>query len=155
MLRDETAAGQFTDFMREVEPRLRRALTAGFGSELGVEATAEALAYGWQHWERVKGMGNPAGFLYRVGYRKARRLRPATPPNYRTQPVSHEPWVEPALEAALDRLTQRQRVVVALIHAFEYSFSEVADLLGLSKATVQSYEKRGMAKLQRALGVET
>ena len=60
MLRDETAAGQFTDFMREVEPRLRRALTAGSGSDLGVEATAEALAYGWQHWERVKEMGNPA-----------------------------------------------------------------------------------------------
>ena len=43
MLKDETTTGQFTDFVSVVEPRLRRALSAAFGSELGREATAEAL----------------------------------------------------------------------------------------------------------------
>ncbi len=53
MLRDQTATDTFTEFARVLEPGLRRALTAGFGSEVGREAAAEALVYGWQHWERV------------------------------------------------------------------------------------------------------
>lgn len=153
MLRDDTAAAQFSDFIREVEPRLRRALTAGFGSEVGREATAEALAYAWQHWERIKSMGNPAGYLYRVGQGKARRMRPLRVIADRSRFTSSDVWVEPALESALAGLTHQQRTVVALVHAFDWSFAEVANLMGVTKSTVQSYEKRAMEKLQRALGV--
>lgn len=68
----------FTSFVKETEPRLRAALVAHFGTERGREATAEALAYGWEHWERIRHMHNPAGYLYRVGqhtgFRKPRRV---------------------------------------------------------------------------------
>jgi hypothetical protein len=37
-------------FVAEVEPRLRRALVAGFGSMVGRQAAAEALARAWQNW---------------------------------------------------------------------------------------------------------
>ncbi len=48
-----------------MEAELRRALTGRLGGELGREVAA--LAYGWEHWERVQGMDNPTGYLYQVG----------------------------------------------------------------------------------------
>jgi RNA polymerase sigma-70 factor (ECF subfamily) len=154
LLKDETTTGQFTDFVSVVEPRLRRALSAAFGSELGREATAEALAYGWQHWDRIGGMENPAGYLFRVGQGKARRMRSRPSAIDQVSTGSADPWVEPGLAPALGMLTEKQRVVVSLIHAFDWSMSEVAAVLGVSKATVQSYEKRAMKKLQQELGAE-
>ena len=59
-------------FVATVEPTLRRALVAVYGVELGREATADALAWAWQHWSRVRGMKNPAGYLWRVGQTSVR-----------------------------------------------------------------------------------
>jgi hypothetical protein len=36
----------FAEFVRVVEPRLRRAFVAAFGAQRGHDATAEALAWG-------------------------------------------------------------------------------------------------------------
>ena len=43
----DTSTDSFTEFVREAEPRLRHALCAAFGGEVGRESAAEALAYGW------------------------------------------------------------------------------------------------------------
>ena len=67
MRREQTSADVFTEFARRLEPDLRRALTAGFGSGVGREAAAEALTHAWEHWDRVQGMANPSGYLFRVG----------------------------------------------------------------------------------------
>jgi hypothetical protein len=61
VLPDELRADSFTGLVKEVEPRIRRALSVAFGIELGADATAEALAHAWEHWERVEEMENPAG----------------------------------------------------------------------------------------------
>jgi len=61
---DSKPAPTFTDFYRDVEPRLRRALVAAFGVDIGAESAAEALAFVWENWERVGKMPNPAGYLY-------------------------------------------------------------------------------------------
>ncbi len=153
-MRQDTVASEFTDFVLVVEPRLRRALSAAFGSERGREATAEALAYGWQHWGRVGVMANPAGYLFRVGQRKARRMRSSPRTVDQFEQVHEDPWVEPGLVPALLKLSERQRVVISLVHAFDWSMSEVATVLGVSKAAVQSYEKRARKKLQREMGAE-
>lgn len=149
----ETIEASFTEFVVVAEPKLRRALCAAFGRELGLDAAAEALAYGWEHWDRVKVMANPAGYLWGVGRNWARhrgRRRPAYP----IMPVDREPWVEPELPAALSRLSEKQRVVVILIHCFEWTQAEVAELLGVSKSTVQNHLERGLAKLRHKLGVQ-
>jgi len=154
LLRDQTAADSFTDLVRRLEPDLRRGLTAGFGSEVGREAAAEALTYGWEHWERVEGMDNPSGYLFRVGQNKARRL--ASRPRWlsRDEITFTEPWAEPGFGPAWSSLSERQRIVVGLVHAFDWSLGEVAELLGVSKASVQSYEQRGLRRLRRSMGVE-
>jgi RNA polymerase sigma factor (sigma-70 family) len=154
MLTDRTVGGAFEIFVEETEPRLREALSASLGSERGREATAEALAYAWEHWERVREMENPTGYLFVLGRdrgRKAARRQVVT-----LLPVqsSRIPWIEPGLVGALEELPERQRVVVMLLYCFEWSMGETATLLSLSKSTVQSHAERGLAKLRRRLGVE-
>lgn len=155
MLSDQTATDAFTQLVRHLEPGLRRALTAAFGSEVGREAAAEALTYGWRHWDKVQNMANPSGYLFRVGQNAARRLAGRPRWSSRDEVVFAEPWAEPGLGPAWASLSERQRVVVGLIHGFEWSFGEVAELLGISRGTVQTHEKRAMRKLRRELGVES
>jgi RNA polymerase sigma-70 factor (ECF subfamily) len=153
VLADNTKAVSFTEFVTLYEQRLRQALTAAFGVERGKDASAEALAYGWEHWDRVSDMGNPAGYLYRVGYDKARR---ATRKRIRLPAVRPErqAWVEPGLPAAVASLPEKQRVVVVLLHGYQWSMSEVAEYLGVSKGTVQTHGQRGLDRLRKSLGVE-
>lgn len=46
-MEDIQVVESYTEFVRDVEPRLKRALVAAFGIEAGLEAASEALAYGW------------------------------------------------------------------------------------------------------------
>jgi len=144
--------GSFVEFARLAEPALRCALVAGHGAERGREAANDALVYGWRHWDRVQGMANPVGFLYRVGQHAARRRRlaPAADP---VPPSTGPPWVEPGLSAALAQLSRRQREVVVLVDAFEWTQQEVAQLLGTRPSSVQTHLERGLARLRTSLGV--
>jgi DNA-directed RNA polymerase specialized sigma24 family protein len=142
---------EFTRFVREVEPRLRRALIATYGRERGREATAEALAWAWEHWSRVKAAQSPVAFLYRVG--QSRTRRPKLRFTYE-RPTSREVLVEPGLARALASLSQRQRAVVLLVHGAGWTQVEVAAVLGLKLSTVQKHVERALAHLRKGLGVE-
>lgn len=144
----------FEGFVRDAEPRLRQALSAALGSEPGREATAEALAYSWEHWDRVRSMENPVGYLYVLGRDRGRRAGRRRTTMLMPVDEQRTPWVEPGLPAALSQLPERQRVVVMLLHCFDWTMSEVAEFLGISKSTVQSYSERGMTRLRRQLGVK-
>ena len=102
-------------------------------------------------------MNNSVGYLYRVGQSRARRLRrlyrrPAVLPSPQSD---RAPWVEPALPAALADLSRNQRNAVVLVHGFEWTQEEVAEMLGVSRTTVQKHLERGLAKLRAALEVQT
>lgn len=154
MVAEDTLVGSFTEFVRVVEPRLRHALSALYGTDAGKDLAADALTYGWEHWQRVKAMENPAGYLYVFGRdrgrRQLRRRRPVLVP----VDGARMPWVEPQLADALSHLPERQRVVVMLLHCFQWSMSEVGELLGLAKPTVQTHAERGLERLRKQLGVE-
>lgn len=62
---EQQIGGTFEAFAEEAAPRLRHALVARFGPEVGVDAATEALLYAWHNWERVAAMTNPIGYLYR------------------------------------------------------------------------------------------
>lgn len=143
----------FEEFFVSSEPAIRRALVAGFGGDLGREATAEALAYGWREWARLSTMANPAGYLYRVGQRWARRNRPratALPDMLSNTAGSCE--FEPGLRPALEGLTRRQRQAVVLVVRFGLSHADAASLLGLSRSSIQNHVERAMSKLREHLG---
>ena len=138
----------FEAFVVDVEPRLRRALVAAYGPERGREATAEALAWAWEHWQRCRSMEHPVAFLFRVGQSRSRRRKEGVLPW--VDSVS-APWIEPKLATALTQLTPNQRVSVVLVHGFQWHLREVAELLGIKTTTVQSHVERGLAHLHHAL----
>lgn len=145
----------FAEFVRVAEPRLRLALGAAFGFDIAEEATAEALAFAWEYWDRVQKASNPIGYVFGVGRNKARRgLNRRRVPFMPPVRVAEIPWVEPGLPGALGRLSARQREVIMLLHCFEWTLGEVSEVLGMAKGTVQAHERRGLARLRNDLGVE-
>ena len=145
-------AEAFARFVGEHEPRLRRAFVAAYGTERGRDATAEALAWAWEHWDRVATMQNPAGYLWRVGQSRSRprRREPVVLP----EPAADDVLVEPALLPALRALTAHQRTAVLLVHGYGWQLKEVAELMDVRVTTVQNHVERAMAKLRAALAVE-
>ena len=148
-----TTSEAFAEFAREAEPRLKRALIALYGIDVGHEAAAEALVEGWRRWDRVATMANPVGYLYTIGRNYGRRASGNTP-RFPVPPNDDTPWIEPALPAALIALPEQQRQAVLLVHAHGWTLSEAADVLGVSKNTVRIHVERGVAKLRAALGVK-
>ncbi len=144
-------ADDFALFVAEVEPRLRRALVGAVGVEAAGDAVAEALAYAWQNWQRVTLMANPAGYLYRVA-RSSTRVRPPKRVRYLIADQQRMPDIEPALPAALASLPERQRSVVWLLYACEWSYAEVAEALDISASAVGTHATRGLAALRATIG---
>jgi DNA-directed RNA polymerase specialized sigma24 family protein len=137
----------------EAGPRLQDALGSMFGTVVGRDATADALAYAWEHWDRVSLMDNRVGYLFVVGRDSVRKSRTSRRVVLASLDTVRAPWVEPGLPAALAALPRQQRTVVMLLHSFDWTMSEAAEVMGVSKGTVQSYEKRAMGRLRRKLGV--
>jgi len=141
---------EFTTFVERVEPRLRQALVALCGTDRAHDAVADGLAYAWQHWDRVRAMDNPAGYVYRVARSRARprRARPVFP-----EAAGGLPDVEPGLAGALTGLPERQRVAVLLVHGWDWRHEDVAALMGVSVSTVRNHLARGLRTLRTKLGV--
>jgi DNA-directed RNA polymerase specialized sigma24 family protein len=151
MVSQKPDVDSFTQFAVANEARLRHALIATCGGEVGREVAAEALAYGWEHWERLRRMRNPVGYLYVVGRNLSRRRRPSGP--MFVEPAHDQmPEIEPGLPRALTALSERQRTAVVLVHCFQWTLSEVAGLMGVSKTTAQNHLERGMTSLRRQIG---
>lgn len=154
----DSATDSFTSFVEDAGQRLRVGLIARYGPDIGAEVTAEALAYGWEHWDRLASMPNPVGYLYRVGQSRSRALFRARVwrtrrPSFPVPSDNAEPSVEPALPSALRSLSENQRVAVVLVHGLGYSLRDVADLLGVTPSTVHRNADRALAALRDSLGV--
>ena len=147
---DNSREQEFEEFVRAQEPKLRRALVAAYGFEQGREATAESLAWAWEHWSQTKALDNPVGYLFRVGQSKSRSKRTGYVFERDHQP---EAWFEPALVPALNALTERQRLAVVLIHGFDWTMQEVAELMGIRVTSVQNHLERGLRNLRSAMEV--
>lgn len=148
-------ADRFRSLCAAIEPGLRRSLVAAYGVQVGRDATCEALAWAWQHLDRVEAMANPGGYLYRVGQSAARKelrsIRSSTP--WPAVQAAAERHFEPALAGAMERLTPSQRTAVLLVHGHGYTLSEAAEHMGCRKRTLRNHLERGMGKLRTDLGV--
>ena len=147
---DEDDRG-FEDFVREIEPRLHRAFLGSRGVDGAADAVSEATTYAWEHWDDVRVMENPAGYLFRVGQSRTRsRKVGALPP-----PDSVGlPDVEPALIPALLALPETQRTAVWLVHACGWSYADAATALETSSSMIGNHVTRAMVKLRAELGVD-
>lgn len=152
---ERTDEETFYDFVRVAEAKLSFALAAAYGPDIGSEATAEALAYAWENWKRVRAMDNPLGYLFRVGQSKARRYWWRRPPIAPLPPESVDHFVEPGLLTGLEQLSRNQRMCVVLVDGFGWTQQEVAELLGVTRSTVQKHHERGLIRLREILKVSS
>lgn len=147
-----TAFHDFDAFFREAEPRLRRAYGGRLAPHRVGDAVSAALEFAWKNWDRVALMEHPVPYLFQVGLSKSRRRKqgrlPASPP----REMSH---VEPALISSMQQLPRRQREVVWLVEACEWTPTEAAEALGLSLSAVRTHRTRGLERLRLNLGVST
>jgi DNA-directed RNA polymerase specialized sigma24 family protein len=144
-LRDSTA---FAAFVGEIEPRLRRAYVGWCGVDGAHDATAEALAWAWEHWSDVGGLANPAGYLYRVGQSRSRGRKQGLLPAPESLGL---PEVEPGLVPALQALSAQQRTAVWLVHACGWTYAECAEAMEISASAVGTHVSRAMVALRATL----
>ncbi|HEY3140497.1 MAG TPA: sigma-70 family RNA polymerase sigma factor [Acidimicrobiales bacterium] len=145
-------ATDFEHFVADARLRLRRAFIAIRGIDGAADATAEALAYAWEHWERVRVMENPVGYLYRVGQSRTRSPKPVGLPAPEGLGVTE---VEPGLIPALLDLPETQRTAVWLVHACGWRYREVAEAMDISISAVGTHVTRALVRLRARLEVET
>jgi RNA polymerase sigma-70 factor (ECF subfamily) len=133
---------------------LRGVLIARHGVEVGADVHAEVVVYAWENRDRVATLVNPGGYLYRVSQSRARRYRRwkrvRDLPGEQAHP-SHNLDPNGELSDALAGLKPDERTVAIVVHAYGYTYSEAAELLGMTPAAVRNRLHRGMTKLRRTL----
>lgn len=148
-----SAKVSFDDWAQAAGPGLRRAFVARYGIEVGPDLHAEAVAYAWEHWDRLEVMENRIGYLFRVGQSAARRhplirSAPVLPP----EPGATAYGPEPGLDVALRSITDDQRVAVVLVHGYGYSYADAASILDVPVSTLRNHVHRGMTRLRELIG---
>jgi DNA-directed RNA polymerase specialized sigma24 family protein len=138
----------------EESARLRRAFIARFGTQLADDIFAEAIAWAYEHAIQVQVATNRVGLLYRVGQSKSRRFLRwkrviQFPPHIGFEHIAPEP----RLGAAIRALSDAQRTSVVLVHAYQWTYAEVAETLGITEAAVTNHVHRGLVKLRKHLKV--
>lgn len=134
------------------EPKLQRALSGHLPFGEVADAVAEALSYAWEHRERVLGMVEPVGYLYRVAQSKSRRPKQGL---LQWEGRDEIPEVEPMLSGALAGLPVMQGRAVWLVIGCGFSHREAGEALDVSTSTLSTHVSRGLAALRVELGVHT
>lgn len=150
-------ATDFDAFIARHGRRVRQALVAYYGPEIGNEAADEALATAWERWATIRSMDNAVGYVFRIGQTKARPhvrwrtrhgLFPATDVAERGVDV---PGLVDLLQA-LDDLEADQRTAVVMVKSLGYSHRDVALLLEVSESVVNNLVHRGLLRLRVIMG---
>jgi RNA polymerase sigma factor (sigma-70 family) len=136
-------SGGFDEWYRREHPRLVASLLLISGDiEAATEATDEALARAFLHWDRVRAMESPGGWTHRVALNVLRRRKRRQTLERRLLARQH-PAREvpaPAGEAwlAVRDLPPRQRVAIVLRYVADLPESEIASAMGISRSGVAS-----------------
>lgn len=133
--------------------------------EMAREFAQEALARVCRDWERVRVMGNPSGFAYRVGINVAnsyfrRRLVERRVMRRQSRPGGGESYRDPdvgdrvAVRRAVADLPQRMRTALVLRFYADMSTAEIAQQMGMKDASVRTTVHRALEALADVLGRE-
>jgi RNA polymerase sigma-70 factor (ECF subfamily) len=123
----------------------------------------ESYARAWQHWSKVSGLDDPAGWVRTVGWRLAanrwRGLRRRWAAQARLGPpelVTASPSPDRvAVVAALQQLPAAQRQAVALHYLLDMSVSEIALSTDTPAGTIKARLSRARTALAELLGDHT
>jgi RNA polymerase sigma factor (sigma-70 family) len=119
------------------------------------DVAQEAFARTLGHWRRVRNGTNPPGYVYRVGFRLARR------PMRREDALADDVAVEgdvagqvaarQVIEAALAAMPPRRRACAVLCLMTGLSTKEAARALGIAEGTVRKQLESARQSLREVL----
>ncbi len=149
-----------SDFVEAYEvhyPRLVRALQLGGLDRPAAEDVAqEAFARTLRHWRRVRLGENPPGYVYRVGFRLARRsLRREEPLSFERasrEDVGGQVASRHVVEEALENMPGRRRSCAVLCLMAGCTPKEAARALGIAEGTVRKQLELARRQLRQVLG---
>ncbi|MBB5872525.1 RNA polymerase sigma factor (sigma-70 family) [Allocatelliglobosispora scoriae] len=148
----------FSDFYAARKDTVFRTVAVALGDRVAAEdAVSEAFTRACAGWSRVKEHPNPTAWVLRVAlnaqrswWRRGRREVPGEVPETPTAEAGSAA-LPVDLRAAVARLPQRQREVVALRVLADLSADEAGALLGIAPATVHVHLHRALETLRREL----
>ncbi len=146
----------FSDFYREIHPRLVASLAAVCGdAELAADAADEAAVRALERWGRVSNMSNPAGWTYQVALndlkRRGRRRELERVLLRREQSRAMVDGPAGEMWTLVAALPLRQRHAIALRHIAHMTEPEIGQVLGIPRGTVSSTLRSGYARLRQDL----
>ncbi|MEV4623941.1 sigma-70 family RNA polymerase sigma factor [Asanoa sp. NPDC049573] len=145
----------FADFYQRSRDNCLRAVLAGTGERaLAEDLVAEAFARAWAAWPKVSRHPAPAAWVVRtalnmrVSWWRRHRREVALDGHDRVHHADEGLGVDGALLAAIRRLPRRQREVIVLRVWLDLDTRTVAEVLGISAATVAVHLSRATATLR-------
>jgi len=122
------------------------------------DAVQDVMVRAWRAWHRTQGFGDQGPWLTRIcvnrclSHRIRLRLRRGRETELDAQASESGPTPsEPALAAAFDGLSPRQRAVILLHYYSGYSLDECAELMGCRPGTARSHLHRALTALREVM----
>jgi RNA polymerase sigma-70 factor (sigma-E family) len=151
----------FVEYARAAAPRLRRtAYLLCHDWHLAQDFTQTALAKLFVNWHRIQRRESPDAYARKVllrvfldHQRRSSSTREVVVDRVsETAAPAGQPELRVTLLDALRRIPPRDRAILVLRYWEDQSIEAVAELLGVSEATVKAQSARGLARLRALLG---
>ena len=144
----------FEGLIEQIRVRLLPVLWAKWGVEIGSDICSEVEEYAWSHRTKILEMTNPMGYLYRVSQSRSRRylrwMKRNSFPGHFADVGIEDREIDDSLRN-LASLSSNQRVCVLLVHGFDWSYADVAELLEINQTAVNNHLNRGLARLRTSV----
>ena len=150
----------FEAFVETESARLFRALFLVTGDRHEAEEVMQdAFLRIWERWDRVGGLEDPTGYLFRTALNQFRtRRRRAGLALRRTVALAPAGDDFAQVEArdvvfrALRGLSPKQRAAIVVTALLGYGSDEAGAMLGMSAATVRMHASRARAQMKKTVG---
>jgi len=125
------------------------------------EIMQDAFLIAWQRWDRVTGMDDPVGYLYRTAMNLFRKRYRRTMLAVR-RTVGLAPSTDDFSDAddrhvvrhVLAGLPPRQRAALVLTELLGFTSKEAGDALGVTDATIRSLTRHGRDAFRKVMEVD-
>ena len=161
-LDDLEASRTFEAFYQAEAQTLFRRLWLVTGNRAEAEELMQdAFLIVWQRWDRVTGMDDPVGYLYRTAMNLFRKRYRRTMLAVR-RTVGLAPSTDDFSDAddrhvvrhVLAGLPPRQRAALVLTELLGFTSKEAGDALGVTDATIRSLTRHGRDAFRQVMEVE-
>ena len=122
------------------------------------EIAQDAFLALWERWERVAGLENPSGYLYRTAMNGFRRRRRRAALAVRkalhlapTEDLFAQADARQVVAQALAGVSRRQRAALVLTELLGFTSEEAAQALGIRPVTVRVLASQGRAAMKRSM----